>query len=318
MAVNTIENRTLFMNACDQQLIEGATSGWMEANAGQVKYTGGDTIKIPTLSTTGLGNYDRNAGFPKGGVSVKYQTKTMTQDRGTSFLLDRIDVDESGFIATAASAAAIFQREHVIPEVDAYRYSRIYQLAKAKGYTKEYTPAASTILSALQKDITEVRDSGAGAADLIIIMPYPVADIFDNSDKLTKHINVGQFNQGGVDMEVKTFNGIPIIRVPSARMKTLYDFMSGETEFGFAPADGAVQINWIICPRGVPIAVSKTDGVYIYDPETTQGADAWKVEYRKHHDLWIKDEQLKTVRVCTEPAPKEPEPEEDDNGEDQT
>ena len=104
MAVNTIENRTLFMEACDQQLIEGATSGWMEANAGQVRYTGGDTVKIPTLSTTGLGDYDRNAGYPKGGVSVKYQTKTMTQDRGTSFFLDRIEVDESGFIATAARA----------------------------------------------------------------------------------------------------------------------------------------------------------------------------------------------------------------------
>lgn len=303
MAVNTIENRTLFMAACDQQLVEGATSGWMEANAGQIKYTGGDTVKIPTLSTTGLGNYDRNAGFPKGGVSVKYQTKTMTQDRGTSFLLDRIEVDESGFIATAASAAAIFQREHVIPEVDAYRYSRIYQLAKAKGYVKEYTPSASTIFSKLQEDITAVRDSGAGAADLVIIMPYPVADIFDNSDKLTRHINAGKFNQGGVDLEVKTFNGIPIIRVPSDRMKTLYDFKSGETEFGFAPAANAVQINWIILPRSVPIAVSKTDGVYIYDPETTQGADAWKVEYRKFHDIWIKDEQAKTVRVCTEPAP---------------
>ena len=299
MAVNTIENRTLFMEACDQQLIEGATSGWMEANAGQVKYTGGDTVKIPTLSTTGLGDYDRNAGYPKGGVSVKYQTKTMTQDRGTSFFLDRIEVDESGFIATAASSAAIFQREHVIPEVDAYRYSTLYKLTDAKGFSHEYTPAASTILSELQKDITAVRDSGAGAAELVIIMPYPVADILSSSEKLTRYVNVGQFAQGGVNLDVQTFSGIPIIRVPSGRMKTAYDFKSGETEFGFAPAADAVQINWIICPKSVPIAVSKTDGVYIYDPETTQGADAWKVEYRKFHDLWVKDEQLKTVRVCT-------------------
>lgn len=319
MAVNSIENRTLFMEMCDQQLIEGATSGWMEANAGQVKYTGGDTVKIPTISTTGLGDYDRKAGYPKGGVSVKYQSKTMTQDRGTSFLIDRIDVDESGFIATAASAAAVFQREHVIPEIDAYRYSMIYQLAKAAGNVTEYTPAASTVLSKLKADITAVRDSGAGAADLVIVMPYPVADIFDSSDKLTRHINVEQFSQGGVDMEVKTIDGIPIIRVPSERMKTLYDFFSGETGFGFAPAEGAVQINWIILPKSVPIAVSKTDGVYIYDPETTQGADAWKVEYRKFHDIWIKDEQLKTVRVCTEPLPKESEPDNsnDNNDEDE-
>lgn len=130
---NNLETVTLFQQACDRQLIEGATSGWMEANAGQVKYSGGRDIKIPALSTTGLGNYDRNAGFPKGGVSVKYQTKAMTQDRGTSFLLDRIEVDESGFIATASSAAAIFQREHVIPEVDAYRYSSIYLLNRLCG-----------------------------------------------------------------------------------------------------------------------------------------------------------------------------------------
>ncbi len=303
MAVNTIENRILFMNACDQQLIEGATSGWMEANAGQIKYTGGDTVKIPTLSTTGLGNYDRNAGYPKGGVSVKYQTKTMTQDRGTSFFLDRIEVDESGFIATAASAAAIFQREHVIPEVDAYRYSSLYKLAKAKGNSHEYAAVHSTILSEIQKDITAVRDSGAGTAELVIIMPYPVADTLSGAEAVTRYINVGQFEQGGINIDVQTFNNIPIIRVPSERMKTLYNFMSGEKEFGFAPAEGAARINWIICPRSVPIAVSKTDGVYIYDPETTQGADAWKVEYRKFHDLWVMDEQTKTIRVCTEPVP---------------
>ena len=183
--------------------------------------------------------------------------------------------------------------------MDAYRYSKLYKLANAKGFSHEYTPVASTILSELQKDITAVRDSGAGAAELVIIMPYPVADILSSSEKLTRYVNVGQFSQGGVNIDVQTFNGIPIIRVPSERMKTAYDFKSGETEFGFAAADGAVQINWIICPKSVPIAVSKTDGVYIYDPETTQGADAWKVEYRKFHDLWVKDEQLKTVRVCT-------------------
>ena len=95
--------------------IEDATSGWMEANAGQVKYTGGREIKIPTLSTDGLGDYDRSSGYPRGKVSVTYQAKTMTQDRGIQFLLDRIDADESGFIANAAAAMSAFQSENVIP-----------------------------------------------------------------------------------------------------------------------------------------------------------------------------------------------------------
>lgn len=64
MAINTIEAAQIFMQALDRQMIEGATSGWMEQNAGRVKYSGGSTVKIPTLSTTGLGNYDRN-GTPR-------------------------------------------------------------------------------------------------------------------------------------------------------------------------------------------------------------------------------------------------------------
>ena len=143
----------------------------------------------------------------------------MTQDRGTSFFLDRIEVDESGFIATAASAAAIFQREHVIPEVDAYRYSSLYKLAKAKGNSHEYEAVHSTILSELHKDVTAVRDSGAGAADLVITMPYPVADTLSSSEAVTRYINVGQFSQGGINIDVQTFNGIPIIRVPSERIE---------------------------------------------------------------------------------------------------
>lgn len=293
---NNIEAVTLFQQACDQQMIEGATSGWMEANAGQVKYSGGREIKIPTLSTDGLGDYDKNSGYPRGKVSLTYQTKTMSMDRGVGFLLDRIDVDESGFIASASATMSTFQSEKVVPEVDAYRYSTLYKLISGAGNSKAYNPSPSTILSTLKNDITAIEDV-CGAADLVIIMPYTVADILDSTDKLQRQINVGSFRQGSVDISVKTLNGHPIIRVPSARMFTNYDFMSGETAFGFKKAADAKQINWIVCPRTAPIAVSKTDGIKIFDPTTTQGADAWTIEYRKFHDIWVKDNQLKAMRA---------------------
>lgn len=297
MAINSIETITLFQQACDQQMIAGSTSGWMEANAGQVKYSGGREVKIPTLSTDGLGDYDRNSGYPRGKVSLTYQTKTMNMDRGIRFLLDRIDVDESGFIANATAAMSTFQSENVIPEVDAYRYSTLYKAIDAAGNSKSYKPIASTILSTVKNDITAIQDK-YGAAELVIIMPFTVADILDSTDKLQRQINVGSFRQGGVDLTVKTLNGIPIIRVPSARMFTDYNFLSGATAFGFEKAADAKLINWIICPRSAPIAVSKTDSIKIFDPQTTQGADAWTIEYRKFHDLWVKNKQLEAMRAC--------------------
>lgn len=305
MAINTIEAAKIFMTALDQQMIEGATSGWMESNAGQVKYSGGNEVKIPTIATNGLADYDRDSGYNQGAVSLTYQTKTMTKDRGRQFLLDRIDVDESNFIANATAVMNEFQRTQIIPEVDAYRYSKIYGLAKSAGFSKEYSPATNTILSTLNKDITAIYDS-CGEADLVIVMPYPVADILDNSDALHRHVNVGDFKQGNIDLKVKTFNGIPIIRVPSARMKSAYTFNDGispgQETGGFAAADNAVLINWIICPQNVPIAVSKTDNFKIFDPDVNQSADAWKIQYRKFHDIWIMDNKLPNIRVCAEAA----------------
>ena len=129
MALNTIEAAKIYMTALDQQMIEGATSGWMEANAGQVKYSGGNEVRIPTLSMNGLADYDRDNGYNQGAVSLEYQTQKLTKDRGRQFLLDAMDVDESNFIANATAVMSEFQRTQIIPEVDAYRYSKIYSFS---------------------------------------------------------------------------------------------------------------------------------------------------------------------------------------------
>lgn len=295
---NSIETVALFQQACDQQMIVGATSGWMEDNAGQVKYTGGREVKIPTISTSGLADYDRGAGYKKGKVALTYQTETMNQDRGISFLLDRIEVDESGFIATATNTMSVFQSEYVIPEIDAYRYSKLFQRINAdSSRVRTYTPDVSTIFSTLNEDITAVRDK-AGAVDLVIIMDYLTADKLSACKEFSRNINVSQFRQGDVSTDVQTLNGTPILRVPSERLKSAYTFKTGDAdEFGFAPTAEAKGINWIVCPRRAPIAVSKTDGVKIFDPQTTQGADGWTIEYRKMHDLWVTENQLKAMRA---------------------
>lgn len=98
------------------------------------------------------------------------------------------------------------------------------------------------------------------------------------------------------------------IRPNPARLKTAYKFYdgksSGEETGGFVPAEDATQINWIICPKSAPIAVSKTDNMKIIDPNTNQSADAWLLAYRKFHDLWIKDNMLPCIRVCAVAASK--------------
>ncbi len=301
MAINTIEYAKIFMASLDKQVLEGATSGWMEANASQVKYNGGNEVKLPKISMSGLGNYDRDKGFLEGAVSLIFETRKMENDRGRTFQLDAMDVDETNFSAVAGNVMGEFQRTKVIPEIDAYRYSTIAKKAVEASLFEEYTPEKATVLSRLLEDIGKVQDIAGDGEELVITMSVPCAITLDQSESIEKHIDLTDFKNGGASFKTKALNGIPIIRVPSGRMKTAFDFFAGEaqevSDGGFAPLSEAKGINWIICSKKAPIAVSKTDVTRIFDPMTNQKANAWKIDYRKYHDLWITDNGLQTVFV---------------------
>ena len=296
--MNTMEYAKVFQSELDRQITEGATSGWMEENAGQVIYNGGKEIKIPTVSMQGLGDYDREAGYTGGAVTFAYETLSMTQDRGRRFRLDAMDVDETGFALTAANVASSFQKGKVIPEIDAYRYSVLAGKAAIK---KEYNPDAATVFSTLLEQLGQIYDKTGGENQLVITMARPCYDLLINSGELAKSLDVASFKQGELEMNLKSVNGAVIVPVPSARMKTAYNF-AADGEGGFAPAEDAADINWIICPKNAPIAVSKTDKVKIVTPEQNQFADAWDIDYRKYHDLFVTAEAAKNIAVCTKAA----------------
>ncbi|SDA45619.1 hypothetical protein SAMN02910343_00662 [Dialister histaminiformans] len=298
MAINTLEYAKIFQTELDKKMLETATSAWMESNAGQVKYNGGDEVRIPTISLVGLGDYDRDNGYKQGAVTLGYETRKMTMDRGRAFMLDAMDVDETNFVVAAGMVMGEFQRIEVVPEVDAYRYSAIYKAAGADHQTT-YTAAAASIMDSLDADITAIQDEIGDTEPLVVIISRKVHAILNAAKNVDRYINVAEFQNGAVSTKVKTFNDIPLLDVPSARFKSAYTFDAGATKNagGFAAADGAVDMNWIVIARRAPIAVSKQDKVRIFTPDTYQNANAWKLDYRKYHDLWIKDNALDAVRV---------------------
>ena len=304
MAINTLQYSQQFQTVLDAQMLASATSAFMEANAGQVKYNGGDTVHIPEISMQGLAKYDRDEGFNQGSVTLKFNPYKMTQDRGRTFQLDSMDVNETNFVATAGTVMGEFQRTQVIPEIDSYRYSKIAALATAENkVTTGFTPAVATILEKLEAEITDIQDVVGEDEGLIIVMSTKLRTILNNADKFNRYLNVAEFKNGSVNTTVKSFNDIPILGVPSARMKTAYVFNDGKTANqqagGFKADTAAKDINWIIMPQRAPIAVSKTDKVRVFTPDINQKADAWKIDYRKYHDLWIPKNRFAAIRVNT-------------------
>lgn len=304
MAINTLEMAKIYQKKLDEQMIVAATSGWMETNATNVQYDGGDTVRMPSISTSGLADYSRDNGFNRGAVTLSYKDYTLTKDRGRTFHLDAMDVNESNFIATAGAAMGEFQRAQVAPEIDAYRYSRIAALAKGTSHeSAAFAPTKDNILGKLDEEITKIQDIVGEDEPLVIIMATPVRTILNGAKDVTRYLDVADFKAGAVNTKVRTYNDIPILSVPSARMKTAYVFADGKTTGqeagGFKADTGAKAINWIITTRNAPIAISKTDKIRIFEPDVNQVADAWKIDYRKFHDLWIPANKLAGVWVNT-------------------
>lgn len=301
MGQNMIELSTVFQKELDKKMVAASSTGWMEVNDKLVRYEGGSSIKIADITMDGLGNYDRSEGFPKGGVNLKFGTYDMTMDRGRTFSIDSMDVDESNFVMTAGQLLKIFQDTKVVPEVDSYRYSAIAQKAMEKDRcTYGYTPAAASIFENLTNDIAKVQDKIGVDVPLTVSMSVLTANILFNNEKISKSINTMDFKKGEITTVVKAINGVPIIQAPSDRLKTKYVFYNGkdeESKGGFEVAKDALSINWIISAVDAPIAVSKQDNMRIFEPSQNINADAYKIDYRRYHDLWIPTNKLDGIWV---------------------
>lgn len=301
---NTIQYATLIQNELDKTAVQESCTGWMDANAGQIKYSGGNEVKIPSLSMDGLADYGRtdNKGFVAGGLDFKYNTYTMTQDRGRKFNIDKNDVDETGFVLTASTIMGEFQREHVIPEIDAYRISKLATtvITKASMVKTGYTAANATIVSEIKTGIKNIRKQGYNGS-LIIMISYDAQ--MEVELAMAGRLAAQTFSAGGFNTKVNSIDGVPMIPVPDNRMYTaiqLYDgSTTGQTGGGYIKGSTASDINFLICPLTTPIAVSKQDDLRIFDPTVNQNFSGWSMDYRRYHELWVKKNQETSIYLNT-------------------
>ena len=304
MAINTLATATNFQKALDVLAVREAVTGWMEANAGQVKYTGGAEVKIPKMSVQGLGDYDRDNGYLMGSATLEYETKKMTQDRGRKFQLDSMDVDETNFVTTASSVMGEFQRTKVIPEIDAYRLSKIATEAinaNVAGMVQYgYTPGAAntSALRKVKEGIAAIRDLGY---DGPLVVHATDSFILELELELANKISTVNFKKGGIITKFPAVDEVPIIPTPANRLVTAIKLNDGKTsgqeKGGFEKGATAKDINFEIMPLKTPVAISKQDKMRIFDPNTNQKADAWAMDYRRFHDLWILENKVNSIYV---------------------
>lgn len=291
---NSLEFAVIFQRELDEAMSHSMLTGWMDKNAGKVKYNGGQEIKVPMLAVDGLGDYGRadGSGFVNGKATLTYETLKMTQDRGRSFSLDRHDVDETNYVATMGAILGTFQREQVVPEVDAYRLSKC--ISTAMGVSSDtnavysQTIDKSNVIAAFKTAEKTIRKTGY-MGRIIFHVTYDVQEAYELA--VEGKLSAETFKRGGVDIRVPLFNGNPIIATPDQYMVSaieLNDGKSGGQEAGgFKKGASAKVCNFVAIAENVPIAVTKQDMVRTFTPDENQFADSWKSDYRRYHDCFV-------------------------------
>ena len=61
----------------------------------KLDFSGGNTVKVLKVSTTGLGDYSRATGYPEGDVTVDWEAMTLSEERGKELSIDRMDDEET-------------------------------------------------------------------------------------------------------------------------------------------------------------------------------------------------------------------------------
>lgn len=295
MAINTITLAEKMTDELDRAVVQKSVTGFFCDNAVRAKFVGANTVLIPNVELSGLGNYDRDDGFAQGSINVSNTAYDLTMDRGRSFMLDAQDCDESGIPGLAGQVMGEFVRTKVIPELDAYVLSELGYYAEQNSQTVNTSQQLSALKTFTEACNKVYNETGYDEELVAFVNGSTWADL-QESPEILHFITVNDFKQGGIDLKVKTVNGVPILPVPDGRMKTIFEFYDGrttgspdQTVGGFYAPLVSKNIGMLVLPRRAAALVKKTEKIRIFDPDKNQQADAWKFDYRIYYGLIIKE-----------------------------
>ena len=128
-------------------------------NDARYKWTGAKTIEIPSLSTTGRVDADRDSiGTAKRNYENAWEPKTLGNHRQWSTLVHPMDIDETNHVASIQNITKVFNEEQKFPEMDAYMVSKIFA-----DWTEAGGAADSTAIT--EDNILQLFDSYMEAMD---------------------------------------------------------------------------------------------------------------------------------------------------------
>lgn len=246
-------------------------------NNGRFRWVNAKTIEIPSLTTTGRVNADRDTiGVAARNYDNAWEPKTLSNQRKWSTLVHPMDIDQTNQVASIQNITQTFNEFQKFPEMDAYLVSKLYSDWDAVEGTEADTTALTTanILDVFDSMMLKMDNARIPVNGRILYVTNEIKTMLKNAQGLQRNFDV-QNNNGNIDKRVNRLEDVQIIGVPAELMKTVYNFTTG-----WAPADNADQINmFLVHPLVVITPVSYafaqleapsalSEGKYVYYEES--------------------------------------------------
>ena len=294
--MNAIQTITKYLPLLDQVYAYGSVSAILDTPNALVRETAdAKTVLIAQTSMSGLGDYSRADGFVSGDLTLTWKPYTFENDRGRTFQIDAMDDMETMGLAFG-SLAGEFVRVKVNPEIDATRFAKY---ATNAGTTVAATLTNKTTIPAISTAEVEMEEKEVSLANCVIFMtPTVYGYVKDDTDHFQRTLVPSE----NPNRNFGSFDEMPIAKVPQSRFYTAINTLSGkegEEAGGFVKAEGAKDINFMIVDRASVIQLIKHGKIRVFDPDTNQSADAYKVDYRIYHDAWVLDNKKNGIYCHT-------------------
>lgn len=260
----------------------------MDAKTKPVNFAGANVVQVFKTDPIGLGKYDRVSGYPAGQVVGSWETLTLATERGRSFVIDRMD-DEETLGMAFGTLAGEFIRTKVVPEVDAYRFSKYASTASINAATPG-TLDANGIIKALDDAKLELDKDEVPSEGRLLYISDNCLNLLES--KVSRFLG----NENAVDKRVTKYSGMEVIMVPQTRFYkgiTLDDGVTVDAG-GYSKGSGK-DINFMIIHPTAVLQVAKHDSLKVFTPEQNQTTDGWLMQYRLYHDAFVYANKLNGI-----------------------
>lgn len=255
-------------------------------NNGRYRVVDAKTIAIPSLTTTGRVNADRDTiATAARNYDNAWENKTLTNQRKWSTLVHPMDIDQTNQVASIANITKTFNEFQKFPEMDAYTVSKIFSDWTAQGMTANTTAlTAENALSVFDTLMLAMDNERVPANGRILYVTHEVKSLLKQAQGIVRNFNVQDKNEN-INRMVSRLDEVQVIGVPATLMKTAYNFTTG-----WAATADAKQINMMLVHPNVVITPVSYTFAQLEEPSALSEGK-WVYYEESFEDVFILNKQ---------------------------